>query len=544
MLSIIQTLFRPILNGLRKNARRSKPSMVASLECLEDRRMMTVSSWKLSSTGTLTVWTDKHGTSLNVNQTGNNIAVDEPGTELSRLLTYPRNQVRVVEFRGGAGNDYFFNWVDDVVIRAFGAGGNDFLAGGNVGNVLEGGAGNDSLMGGNGDDILRGGSGNDFLFGQWGNDQLLGQDGDDRLDGYEGNDRIWGGNGNDLILGMGGDDQLMGEGGDDLLNGREGNDSLWGGAGNDVLISIDEASGDYTQGDSGSDVAWVDWNWWGSDRVYGATSTDKVQYVGWFANGADRTLDQDRISDPETNPGQTYQTFGSNPLFAKNGPAETDVRQAALGDCYMLAGLAAIAYSNPFAIRQNVVDFNDGTYGVRLGNSFYRVDDDLPVSGTSESPAYAGLGRENSMWVAIVEKAFTHYRTGANSYASIEGGWAVEVNRAFNAPSTGERNIHSYLNATALAKEVNVLWKSREAVTIGFLGQKKERIPGTPLITGHMYAVMSVTYRAGMVTSIVLRNPWGIDGTEVRDGNPDDGLVTVTPTQIYQYAGRVNWGRV
>ena len=28
------------------------------------------------------------------------------------------------------------------------------------------------------------------------------------------------------------------------------------------------------------------------------------------------------------------------------------------------------------------------------------------------------------MWVAVVEKAYAHYRTGANSYASLSGGWA------------------------------------------------------------------------------------------------------------------------
>ena len=62
---------------------------------------------------------------------------------------------------------------------------------------------------------------------------------------------------------------------------------------------------------------------------------------------------------------------------------------------------------NPHAIRQHVADFGDGTYGVHLGNNFYRVDNDLPVaSASATSPAYAGLGREGSMWAAVIEKAY------------------------------------------------------------------------------------------------------------------------------------------
>ena len=63
----------------------------------------------------------------------------------------------------------------------------------------------------------------------------------------------------------------------------------------------------------------------------------------------------------------------------------------------------------------------------------YRVDNDLAVTGSSTTPAYAKLGAQNSMWVAVIEKAFAHYRTGSNNFASIEGGWSVEINRAFRS---------------------------------------------------------------------------------------------------------------
>ena len=67
---------------------------------------------------------------------------------------------------------------------------------------------------------------------------------------------------------------------------------------------------------------------------------------------------------------------------------------------------------------------------------------------------------------------------------------------------------------------------------------------GAPLINGHMYTVYAVNRDwRGVVTSIVLRNPWGVDGIG-NDGNPNDGFVTVTAGQLFGSTGRVNWGRV
>ena len=158
-----------------------------------------------------------------------------------------------------------------------------------------------------------------------------------------------------------------------------------------------------------------------------------------FANGADRTLNGDRIADPTLAASATRLVPArsqDNPLFSSARPADDrhhGKATSATAGCWPAS--APIAHDNPHAIRQNVVDFDDGTYGVRLGNSFYRVDNDLPVDTppSTRHPAYAKLGAENSMWVAVVEKAFAHYRTGANSYASLDGGWSIEVNRAFRS---------------------------------------------------------------------------------------------------------------
>jgi Ca2+-binding RTX toxin-like protein len=381
------------------------------------------------------------------------------------------------------------------------------------------------MWGQNGNDLLFGGAGADDLYGLAHNDQLSGGDGSDELMGGDGNDR---------------------------MNGDAGADSLWGENGDDVLIAIDDdAFSDWVRGDAGKDVIWVDRTWilWASfdDAVASPEAADKVQYVTSFANGADRTLDGDDIADPAVKAfsGHVYRRFAGNPLFAASGPSMNDVRQGALGDCYALAGLAAIAKDSPHALRQNVVDFGDGTYGVKLGDSFYRVDSDLPVADFySATPVYAALGAENSMWTAVVEKAWAHHRTGASSYGSIEAGVSVEINRAFGSTTSGAKQLSQYTTARSLADDIYARFSRGEAVTIGILSEKVTGVGGAPLIMGHQYTIAAVNRNAsGVVTSITLRNPWGRDGAG-NDANPNDGLVTVTPAQLFRYHGVLNWGRV
>jgi hypothetical protein len=541
---MLSTLRRLVTKGPQKSSPAIKrpAKRLNAIETLEKREMFAVSSLWFSG-ATLVVRADNNPTSVNVLSSGANVMISEVGT--GRSWSYSASTVGQVEFQGGAGNDRFVNYIANLPVRGYGFGGNDYLEGYNAADYFDGGDGNDTLVGYGGNDLMFGGYGNDTIRGMAGDDQLVGQYGDDRLDGGDGNDQAWGGYGNDVILGGNGNDQLIGDDGYDRLNGGAGNDYSWGGAGDDVLIGIDGGTGDTLQGDAGRDVIWADQNWFYRDSTPGLAAEDKLQTVGGFANGADRTLDGDRITDPTVKSGDTYRRFSGNPLFNGWGPSSSDVRQGNLGDCWELAGLAAIALDNPHAIRQNVVDFDDGTYGVRLGNSFYRVDDDLPVSSIySTTPTYAKLGNGNAMWVAVVEKAFAHYRTGANSYASTEGGWAVEVNRAFGSTSAGEQNITSYSSATALVNDMYNRWATYQAVTIGFLS---ERVAGTgtaPLIMSHMYTVMSFVWDSfGNITGVVLRNPWGFDGAG-NDSNTSDALVTVTPAQLFQYNGRVNWGRV
>ncbi len=475
------------------------------LEILEAREVPSVTSVWLGGS-TIYVKSDNVSTQARVNQAGPNYVITDSIN--GRTWSFAANRVNSVEFHGGNGNDDFRDFVSHLTVRMWGGAGNDYLQGFNGNDYFDGGAGNDTIR------------------------------------CYGGNDVAFGGTGNDTILGMDGNDLLFGGDGDDHLNGGAGNDYLWGQNGNDVLIAIDSGTGDYVEGGAGRDAFWVDQNGSARDRVSGATSADWLQSVTSFANRADRTLNGDRIADPALTSGMRYQRFDGRPLFSSAGPKMDDIQQGYLGDCYLLAGLGAVALDNPTLLKSYVVDFDDGTYGVRLGDNFYRVDSDLPVK-SSGGLAYAGLGVENSLWVAVVEKAFAQYRTGANSYASIESGNPVEVNVALGSAGAGIKLFTNYSNPTQLLNDIYQRWSGDQSVSLEFYGLgRTASTAGLPLIMSHAYTVVRFNRdSAGHLVSVVLRNPWGYDGIST-DSNPRDGLVTVTASQIHRLAGAVDWGRV
>jgi hypothetical protein len=383
---------------------------------------------------------------------------------------------------------------------------------------------------------------------------FYGGNGHDRFVNHTGiNSAAWGYGGNDTLVGGAGNDYLDGGIGHDRVNGRGGTDNLLGGAGDDVIISIDGGTTDYIDPWTGRDVIWVDRNGSSTDRIESGRvgADDVVQQVSGFANGADRTLDGDRITDPALvtmdgngNPtGYAYRRFEGNPLFGTLGPRATDVVQGNLGDCWLVAGAAAVAQGNPHVIQQRMVDFDDGTYGVALGAKFYRVDNDLQVVGAGSAvPAFAQLGAQNSMWVAIMEKAYAHFRTGANTYQSLNGGFGVQSLAGITGVSSSDKYFNTYVSGRAILDDIAAKVSAGNAVTLGF----DVVAAGCPCVAQHEYSVVRVNFDAfGRAVSVTIRNPWGTDQGIVGsvDGN-DDGFVTVTGTQLFNSAGSIAWARV
>jgi hypothetical protein len=535
----------------RKSADANRARRSLQFEGLEKRELFSVNSRWFTNVSAdlvdlnpgltgqmLVVATDNFSTKVEVSKVGSYIRITEVNAGADRTWDYLASTVKAVEFRGGNGNDRFVNNVANLPSSALGDDGHDFLHGNSAGDYFNGGIGDDVLLGYGAGDLLLGGDGNDYC------------------NGLAGHDEIWGQKDNDTLLGGSGDDELYGSMGNDHLNGQAGADSLYGESGNDTLIALDEAYTDYLDGGANADTLWIDkgqpLNISGriyaapDDSVANATSGDVVQAVVSFANGADRSLDFDDIADPTdmganvryTNTITPGNTKGDNPLFDSGGPSSSDVNQNAIGDCWLLSGLAAITRADADVIRQNVVDFNDKTYGVRLGNKFYRVDSQLSKSGSK-------LGDDGEMWVPIVEKAYAHYRRGANTYASLNSGFSKDLFSALgltNVDSKALKN-NDWTTAATMAAALYAKWQAGYALAIGSIA----------FINGgyHEFSVERfVLNTAGKVASIVLRNPWGTDGhanfpafKSAAGGTLDDGRFTVSISQLFNSGGWVEWGR-
>ncbi len=371
-----------------------------------------------------------------------------------------------------AGNDLLYGDAGEDRIEA--GDGNDRLWGGPDNDILNAGAGNDEAYGEGGDDKVQGGLGEDRVDGGAGNDllaavtvstlidapevsgnpvdtagnRLFGGPGNDRLFGSDKADILNGDDGNDWLNALAGNDELYGGNGRDVLLGGSGMDKMDGGLGVDRLVAVDGAIDQIIPQPTNSttierDELWID----NLDRLSSLVAVTIVQsqhpaavhvvndYRAYDAIGSiqakpalawgiSNLIDPDAREQHQNSNTLTKTDYGSSPLFGPDGPVWSDVDQGAVGTCYFLARLAALAKTHPQHIRDMVTELGDGTFVVKFLNQegervYVRVDGDLYRDGNI---LYADRGAGNAMWVAIIEKAWAIHRYGYATYDSISGG--------------------------------------------------------------------------------------------------------------------------
>jgi hypothetical protein len=314
------------------------------IECLESRRLLSVSASFIPSAGILSVLGDADNNTIVVSRDAAGEILVNGGTVPVAGGTPTVANTRLIQVFGQDGNDTISLDETNGALPAanlFGGNGNDVLTGGSGNDQIFGQGDNDTLLGMGGNDLLFGGDGNDVLTGGAGNDQVFGQGGDDRMiwnpgdgtdlnEGGDGTDttEVNGGNGSEvftatangtrfrfdrtspapfsidigttenLVLNAnGGDDKFTGGNGlagliSLTVDGGPGNDTLTGGDGNDLLIGGD--GNDVITGGRGSDVmfggAGDDTFVWnpgdGSDTIEGQDGVDTMQFNG--ANVAEK----------------------------------------------------------------------------------------------------------------------------------------------------------------------------------------------------------------------------------------------------------------
>lgn len=237
----------PSRHARRRSLQRSyRPESRLVVESLEGRIVLTASIGFDARQGIVSIIGSEAGDVASVSQQGRNVVVSLTGVT---ARTFKASQVKVVDFKGFGGDDFFTNNTG-IRTRADGGAGRDTLRGGSGVDELRGGGDDDHIFGNRGNDVLFGGGGDDTIDGGFGNDREYGEAGEDHLSGGDGDDSLYGGDDNDDVYGDAGNDSLYGEAGDDHLDGRRGRDRIYGGAG---LDREDDTDDGFRDGDDDGD---------------------------------------------------------------------------------------------------------------------------------------------------------------------------------------------------------------------------------------------------------------------------------------------------
>lgn len=184
------------------------------------------------------------------------------------------------------------------------------------------------------------------------------------------------------------------------------------------------------------------------DQIKVEVRMDKDKKQGWVA--AALFSEQPQLNKDDAAPGlkddflYAQQKGDHSPV----DPKGKDTAQGGLGDCYLIAAMAAIANASPQVLK-DAIKYNKEkeTYTVRFyeedwkGNKapvYIEVDSYLPtVAGNRNDPAYAGEPGQN-LWPAIMEKAYAKWKGGYEAMGN--GGYGAQSMAEITGNKSQEKN--------------------------------------------------------------------------------------------------------
>ncbi|HYO64290.1 MAG TPA: C2 family cysteine protease [Pyrinomonadaceae bacterium] len=198
-----------------------------------------------------------------------------------------------------------------------------------------------------------------------------------------------------------------------------------------------------------------------------------------------------------------------------------DVSQGGLNNCFVMASVAAVARTNPDAIRNMIqenrnergevisytVTFHqkeDGLFG--LGGGFKEVkvtvDANFPTNGKHANPGDRAADGTQEIWPLVIEKAFAQLRGG---YANIDkGGSAHEVMTALTGRDAEWKKPSDYT-----FKQLSADFAAGRAVVFDTTkGIPAELATKYGLVGWHSYVATRV-YSDKSGQWVELYNPWG-----------------------------------
>lgn len=236
----------------------------------------------------------------------------------------------------------------------------------------------------------------------------------------------------------------------------------------------------------------------------------------------------------------TWKPVQDGKLFV-DGVSFDDVIQGSIANCYMVGAFAAVAQSNPDAIKNAIKENADGTFTVRFFEKStsgaapkaveVTVDGDMAQSSMG-SARYAKSRDSKELWVGVLEKAYAQWKGGYETIGN--GGYPSEVITALTGKSTSYSSA-KYSDANVLFTNIKNGAANHKPMTAPTHGKDSGvDYNGTGVYAWHVYTVLGASEENG-TKYVQLRNPWG--SHEHGSDGKDDGIFKMKLedfTKLYQ----------
>ncbi len=236
-----------------------------------------------------------------------------------------------------------------------------------------------------------------------------------------------------------------------------------------------------------------------------------------------------QVQDAATVAAQAIVSAGDQWLdigdFFVGGAELFDPVQGAVGDCYLIAALSAVAWSRPYVIanRTRPTSASNGFVSMiefEWGNKTHPIEvtDKLQMQGQSTNPRYARSSDVGEIWPGMYEKAYAKWKTNHTGdtpdIKKIAGGDPVRacseltgLKRYYYSTSISANDIWTKVRANSMSGStfnpmVAWTWPS------GDKAPGKVDYNSANLVANHAYSIHGWAYRNGQ-KYIVVRNPWG-----------------------------------
>ena len=270
--------------------------------------------------------------------------------------------------------------------------------------------------------------------------------------------------------------------------------------------------------------------------------------------------------------------FGDSEELLFDDATYLDPVQGSVADCYLIASLIALAWTNPdgWESRLTASGFNrhaeDRSFRWQFHNEAGSTRGALRVTGqipmTENGQVYARSATPTEYWPALIEKAYVVMRRGGGAesgeptpdqYQSINHGFPQDacqslVGSVQNEASEVRRRPEDFCLLAIAGYESGSNHRTRTKLTAcsprtATFGRRRVCFPN------HAYAVLG-TMGSSPFTHVVLRNPWGrkttvragfsADESWKPDGRPpvplnEAGVFALSRELFYKYFGDIAW---